>query len=308
MLYRTSALSADTDGDGQSDAAEIAAGTDPDDGRSVMTVLAFSRAGSGVALRWTSVRGKSYRVLRSSGPGFASYTVLGSGLVAAGTQTEYVDPTVLTALVPAMFYRVEVEDAPPAPEVDSDRDGVPDAQEIAAGSDPGRYDTDRDGLGDGEEMLVLLTSPIRTDTDGDGSSDWAELVAGTSPTNPASVLAITGIARNADGSVTLRWSGVAGRTYRVLRSATPGFDSFDVIATGWPGFPPSDNVHRRDNWRATDGVLSRGRRVISDARPRAAPKTNRLFLERKWTLPSPSRALLSAPLSPVIGWPRWPAR
>jgi hypothetical protein len=239
QLFHTDPRVSDSDADGQSDAAEIAAGTDPGDGNSVMTVLAFSRAGSGVALRWTSVRGKSYRVLRSSGPGFASYTVLGSGLVAAGTQMEYVDPTVLTALVPAMFYRVEVEDAPPAPDLDSDRDGVPDAQEIAAASDPGRYDTDRDGLGDAEEMLVLLSSPIRPDTDGDGSGDWAELVAGTSPTNPASVLAITGIARNADGSVTLRWSGVAGRTYRVLRSATPDFAAPEIVAGGWPGFPPT---------------------------------------------------------------------
>jgi hypothetical protein len=237
-VMQTNPTRFDSDGDGRDDSAEMAAGTDPGDARSAMTVLAFSRAGSGVALRWTSVRGKSYRVLRSSGPGFAAYDVLASGLVAAGMQMEYTDPAVLTVLVPAMFYRAEVEDAPPLPELDSDGDGVSDAQEIAAGSHPGRYDTDRDGIGDGEEMRLLFTSPVKTDTDGDGSSDWAELIAGTNPVNPASVLAITGIVRNADGSVTLRWSGVSGRTYRVLRSATRGLESFEVIANGWPGNPP----------------------------------------------------------------------
>ena len=30
---------------------------------------------------------------------------------------------------------------------------------------------------------------------------------------------------------TLRWSGVAGRTYRVLRSGTPGFESYQVLGT-----------------------------------------------------------------------------
>lgn len=101
-LFHTSPLTADSDADGQTDAAEIAAGTDPGDGRSVMTVLAFARAGNGVALRWTSVRGKSYRVLRARKPGFASYEVMASGLVASGMQMEFTDPAVLPALVPAM--------------------------------------------------------------------------------------------------------------------------------------------------------------------------------------------------------------
>lgn len=133
---------------------------------------------------------------------------------------------------------MEVEDAPAAAELDSDGDGLTDAQELRLGSHPGRYDTDGDGIGDGEEVLVLQSSPLGRDSDGDGSDDWAELVAGTNPANPASVLAITAIERNASGHVVLRWSGVAGRTYRVLRSATPGFESYEVLASGWPGLPP----------------------------------------------------------------------
>lgn len=78
-----------------------------------------------------------------------------------------------------------------------------------------------------------------TSTDGDGSSDGAELIAGTRPANPNSVFAITGIVRHVDGSVTLRWSGTAGRTYRVLRSATPDFTAAEVIMTGWPGLAPT---------------------------------------------------------------------
>lgn len=64
------------------------------------------------------------------------------------------------------------------------------------------------------------------------------MIAGTNPANPSSVLAITAMERNTAGHAVLRWSGVAGRTYRVLRSATPGFESSAALASGWPGFLP----------------------------------------------------------------------
>ena len=65
---------------------------------------------------------------------------------------------------------------------DSDKDGLTQAQEYAAGTDPRLADTDRDGLGDSEEIKAG-TSPLSADTDGDGLKDSDETkVHKTDPT------------------------------------------------------------------------------------------------------------------------------
>ena len=67
--------------------------------------------------------------------------------------------------------------------------------------------------------------------------DLAELLAGTNPMGSHSVFTVTEFAR-AGGGFLLRWSAVAGKTYRILRSGTVGFASFDVIASGLAGVAP----------------------------------------------------------------------
>jgi hypothetical protein len=54
--------------------------------------------------------------------------------------------------------------------VDSDNDGLTDAQEAELGTDPDNADTDGDGLEDGAEV-ALGTDPTVSDTDGDGAGD-----------------------------------------------------------------------------------------------------------------------------------------
>jgi hypothetical protein len=55
------------------------------------------------------------------------------------------------------------------------------------------------------------------DTDHDGMPDWAELIAGTDPTNPHSVLLLE---ENAvAGNMLLNWQSVTGRTYRIVYSS-----------------------------------------------------------------------------------------
>ncbi len=237
-LFHTAPLRADSDGVGMDDYLKIAAGLDPMDSRSVFAVTGFSRVNGGFMLRWSSVRGKTYRVVRSSAADFASFDVLASGLVATGPASAYLDTATDPAATPRMFYRIELEQAAQFVSGDSDGDGIADAQEAMLGTDPGRYDSDKDGIGDGEEVNFLHTNPLRADTDGDGASDFVELLAGTDPTNASSVLKMTSISRNADGSVTLKWAGVSGRTYSVLRSITPDFSSYETLRTGWPGLPP----------------------------------------------------------------------
>ena len=92
-----------------------------------------------------------------------------------------------------------------APSCDQDNDGLTNAEEDAAGTDPTNPDSDGDGLNDGEEVtgvddpatpLVASTTsdpldacdPFVTagpcDQDGDGLTNDQEVLAGTDPTNP----------------------------------------------------------------------------------------------------------------------------
>ena len=68
---------------------------------------------------------------------------------------------------------------------DADSDGLGNAAEFAAGTDPNSTDTDGDGLSDSEEVSGG-TDPLKADSDGDGWTDRYELDAGTDPLDPAS--------------------------------------------------------------------------------------------------------------------------
>jgi len=56
-------------------------------------------------------------------------------------------------------------------DADSDRDGLPDAAEIGLGTDPLDRDSDGDGLSDGDEANLYSSNPLDGDTDGDGLPD-----------------------------------------------------------------------------------------------------------------------------------------
>ena len=64
--------------------------------------------------------------------------------------------------------------------LDTDGDGLTNAEEIGLGTNPGDADTDADMLSDAEE-LDLGTDPCNYDTDGDGVSDGKEVELGTDP-------------------------------------------------------------------------------------------------------------------------------
>lgn len=95
---------------------------------------------------------------------------------------------------------------------------VPTAAGANGASTPG--DADGDGLSDAWEIQYFgsTSDPRATpgvDSDGDGLNNLQEYLAGTSPIDPGSVLAID-LVNNVNGTATLQIGAVAGRTYTIL--------------------------------------------------------------------------------------------
>ena len=79
------------------------------------------------------------------------------------------------------------------------------------------------------------------DADGDGASNFAEWVAGTNPTNPASCLRLLTPAVTATNSVIVQWPSVAGKTYLLERSTNLiiGFDA--ILRSNIAATPPTNS-------------------------------------------------------------------
>jgi hypothetical protein len=104
----------------------------------------------------------------------------------------------------------------------------------------GVVDVDGDGLPDTWEMQVFgtLSRNGAGDQDGDGMSDLAEFMAGTDPTDPDSLLRLTGIQRVV-GGFEIRWTSVSGKTYSLQRSPAAN-GAFSDIVTGISGTAPEN--------------------------------------------------------------------
>lgn len=78
-------------------------------------------------------------------------------------------------------------------------------------------DSDNDGMDDDWEMAYFgtLSRDGTGDFDGDGATDLAEFKAGTDPTNDGSILRALTVTSLSDGSATVYWNAVSGRTYQV---------------------------------------------------------------------------------------------
>ena len=86
---------------------------------------------------------------------------------------------------------------------DSDGDGMPDAWEVANGTNPNVPDANED-------------------LDHDGHSNWQEYLAGTSPTNAASALRLEAVAVAPAGTVALRFNAISNRPYSLFSTDSLG--------------------------------------------------------------------------------------
>lgn len=81
-------------------------------------------------------------------------------------------------------------------------------------------------------------SADHTDPDGDGMNNWQEWVAGTNPTNAASVLIMLS-AKPGAANVLVTWSSVSGRFYSLARAtnvaAAPVFSVLSSNIAGVAG-------------------------------------------------------------------------
>ena len=64
--------------------------------------------------------------------------------------------------------------------LDSDRDGLPDWQELLLGANPNKRDSNGDGMSDYVSVMLGI-NPANPDVDGDGISNIDEILAGTNP-------------------------------------------------------------------------------------------------------------------------------
>lgn len=74
--------------------------------------------------------------------------------------------------------------------IDSDNDGLTDAEEATLGTSSSATDSDADGLNDYDEVKVYHTNPLNPDTDGDSFKDGQEVTNGYDPNGPGKLTVV----------------------------------------------------------------------------------------------------------------------
>jgi hypothetical protein len=204
---------ADPDGDDWTNAEEATAGTNPRDSHTPAGILNpvnilrpeswADSNGDGIlehtpramTLKWDTIHGKQYTVLRSPNLAEESWAPYGESFIGNGSEVEIAIPiSPPSGGTPSNdFWRISVTD------IDSDADGLASAEEHLLGSNPAARDTDSDGINDFEEHR-----------------------SGTSPTVPR-IWAFKET-RNANGTVTFTWNSYAanGDWFKIEKKQTNG--------------------------------------------------------------------------------------
>ncbi|MEI6892436.1 MAG: thrombospondin type 3 repeat-containing protein [Pontiella sp.] len=77
----------------------------------------------------------------------------------------------------------------------------------------------------------LTEADDHLDTDGDGLLTWEEYIAGTNPTNAASVLIITSNQRLDNGDYVVTWQSVEGKSYSVITNTSLSDPTTGTVAS-----------------------------------------------------------------------------
>ncbi len=125
------------------------------------------------------------------------------------------------------------------PNLDSDGDGLTNAQEAEGGTDPNKADTDDDGLTDGEEVK-LGTDPLLQDTDGDSLTDGEEV--GEWGTDP--------LLEDTDSDE--YWD-----SWEIIEDTNPLDSSSRIYFGNWPYNPDKDSLDQGDWSNTSTAVDSR---------------------------------------------------
>ncbi len=81
----------------------------------------------------------------------------------------------------------------------------------------------------------LTADDDEVDNDGDGLLTWEEYVAGTIPTDPSSVLAITSGESLGGSDFVITWQSVEGKTYSVITNTSLAIPNKGTVASGIAG-------------------------------------------------------------------------
>lgn len=178
---------ADTDGDGLLDGDEVNDfGTDPlaADGDGAVDPAVADSDGDGLVDADEATAGTDPFVADSDDDGVSD----GEEVEAGADPLSGADPTATAEVTidaaaettdPATIAEPVVDDG-----VDSDGDGLSDAQEAELGTDPTDPDSDADGLPDGDEVNIYGTNPLAGDSDGDGIADIDAVFGGAVTVTP----------------------------------------------------------------------------------------------------------------------------
>ena len=207
LRYASGVLSptADTDGDGQKNSAEAAAGTDPAQAGSVIKITSITADANGVHLTFATEQGKRYQVQTAAtieSPAWVDFLAPQSP---DGTGSLTVTNNAAGAT--SLFYRVRVQD------IDSDGDGVTDWEEMQIGFDPyNSYSHGLSGIGD----LAAITQGLQA----------ANMVTVASSVSHVTEPATSNVSAGTGAFVITRSGGFGGVTvnYTVSGVAVAGAD------------------------------------------------------------------------------------
>ncbi len=187
------ANTSDLDGDGLTDAAEQAGGTDPlnpdtdgggiDDGTEIglgtnpldpTDDVAPDTDGDGLSDDLEAIYGTDPFNPDSDGDGIGDGEEIDLGTDPLNPDTDG----------DGLEDGLEIDLGTDPTDQDTDNDLLTDGEEIGLGTDPLNPDTDGDVLLDGAEVHLYGTDPLLEDTDGGGEPDGLELIWGRDPLNP----------------------------------------------------------------------------------------------------------------------------